>query len=437
MKFVVWGAGTEGKRFCKFIDEYTSHDVCIFIDISSNVRKNKVLERDVITYDEYRVFYKDLPIVICMANKLEHEKVKQFLVRESVVNFSYYDCVGELFYPLPGGIPFSEMLNHKNITRLQKIGIFGKSLFAVMLYDYMKENGYSIVLAYNEYDSVYEHLHKNGYICVQINTLHANYYTILHTEEVISEINMQNVEFNYFCNMPIYKNESLVKFKDLYKNEKRCFIVATGPSLNIEDLDILHNNNEICISMNKIYLAFMQTKWRPNILLIADPYIPDANIDDIMNADVQYKIIGDGASSFWDNIEPDKEYLHKIHVDYSIFPQSFPRFSHDLVFGLCNGRTVTYGCIQLAVYLGIKEIYLLGLDCAYKKTVNDDENHFIKGYSATNTVPGNGVGTYMLHQNSYQKAKSVAEKLGVKIYNASRYTELDVFERVDFDSLFD
>ena len=43
----------------------------------------------------------------------------------------------------------------------------------------------------------------------------------------------------------------------------------------------------------------------------------------------------------------------------------------------------------------------------------------------------------MLQHNAYQKAKQVADEAGVKIYNASRYTELDVFERVDFDSLFD
>ena len=55
--------------------------------------------------------------------------------------------------------------------------------------------------------------------------------------------------------------------KNLYAG-KRGFVICNGPSLKIADLDKLEN--EICIASNKIYLAFDQTKWRPNFLTIAD-----------------------------------------------------------------------------------------------------------------------------------------------------------------------
>ena len=38
---------------------------------------------------------------------------------------------------------------------------------------------------------------------------------------------------------------------------------------------------------------------------------------------------------------------------------------------------------------------------------------------------------------AYQKAKQYAETHGIKIYNATRGGKLEVFERVDFDSLFE
>lgn len=37
---------------------------------------------------------------------------------------------------------------------------------------------------------------------------------------------------------------------------------------------------------------------------------------------------------------------------------------------------------------------------------------------------------------NYQAARRYAETHGIKIYNATRGGELEVFERVDFDSLF-
>ena len=52
----------------------------------------------------------------------------------------------------------------------------------------------------------------------------------------------------------------------LYKNKytgRRCFIVANGPSLRPEDLDLLHDRGEITFGMNRIYKLFDQTSWRP------------------------------------------------------------------------------------------------------------------------------------------------------------------------------
>ena len=63
--------------------------------------------------------------------------------------------------------------------------------------------------------------------------------------------------------------KSLRVLKDIHKN-KRCFIVANGPSLQAQDLDFLENNNEITFGMNRIFKMFNKTNWRPTYYVCED-----------------------------------------------------------------------------------------------------------------------------------------------------------------------
>lgn len=436
MDFVVWGAGTQGKRFAKFIKEHSQHNIKAFIDICADDIEKSGFDYPVVTYDVYKERYFCLPIVICMANKLERDSIKAFLEEENVLHFSYCDCAGEMFFLACPMFPLKEMLALKNVYYTH-IGVYGDNLFSVVLYDYLRSRGVSVKLAYSTLSSAYKYFSDKGYECEDVKSLVSQDYLILHTEEGYKKEDLNNLPFNDFIKLPMYKNSMLGRFKNMYKAHKRCFIVATGPSLRMEDLEKLHRHNELCISMNKVYLAFAQTEWRPDFLVVIDPFVLDANVDDLMSADVKYKLFGDATSIFWYEVEPNENNVFKLHVDRRDYVKKMPGFSNNLMWGVYDGRTVTYACLQLAMYLGVSEIYLLGLDFSYKKYEDDDKNHFIKGYSATNIVPPNGIGSCMLQHNAYQKAKQVADEAGVKIYNASRYTELDVFERVDFDSLFD
>ena len=48
----------------------------------------------------------------------------------------------------------------------------------------------------------------------------------------------------------------------------------------------------------------------------------------------------------------------------------------------------------------------------------------------------NGYGTGNFVKKAYECAKRETEKMGVKIYNATRGGKLEVFDRVNFESLF-
>ena len=123
---------------------------------------------------------------------------------------------------------------------------------------------------------------------------------------------------------------------------------------------------------------------------------------------------------------------HSILDDFSIKNMLF---SDDFSRKVYNGSTVTYVCIQLAVYLGFKEIYLLGVDYNYSPNT---KNHFTDQREPDDVFDGiNGQNRIQdISYTAFQKAKEYASEHGIKIINATKKTQLDVFEQVEFETLF-
>ncbi|UHA57891.1 hypothetical protein KDJ21_013425 [Metabacillus litoralis] len=104
---------------------------------------------------------------------------------------------------------------------------------------------------------------------------------------------------------------------------------------------------------------------------------------------------------------------------------------------------MAYTAIQIAVYMGVKEIYLLGVDHNFSKMLNDKgeiiidktaKDYFTEEYNTDKDdlyIPNVEVST-----RAFKVAKKYADKNNIKIYNATRGGKLEVFERVDFDKLF-
>ena len=110
--------------------------------------------------------------------------------------------------------------------------------------------------------------------------------------------------------------------------------------------------------------------------------------------------------------------------------------------------TVTVSAIELAVYMGFKEIYLLGVDNNYAKKIDENgkvyndksvKSSYFKGMRDASGNLGDGISVQNVEamNHSYEICKKFADEKGVKIYNATRGGKLEIFERVDFDSLFD
>ena len=118
-------------------------------------------------------------------------------------------------------------------------------------------------------------------------------------------------------------------------------------------------------------------------------------------------------------------------------------FSEDVARYVANSKTVVYTAIQFAVYMGIREIYLIGVDHHFHISQNDKgeivvdptvKDYFSDAYNqdkANLYVPNTDRSTL-----TFMAARKYADAHGIKIYNATRGGKLEVFERVDLDSLF-
>ena len=231
-------------------------------------------------------------------------------------------------------------------------------------------------------------------------------------------------------------NSELSVFKDIHSGD-RCFIVATGPSIKISDLELLHSNMEWTFSVNRVYKAFDETNWRPSYYVATDQEMLKTYSDDVISLDVSVKFLNDNYKPFWDMVEEKwTPSIYKIHETVAYFGEGRPEFSADISKAIFGAATSIYTCLQIAIYMGFKKIYLIGADCEIKGNGHDDCDHFVKGYSE-GVQKAYGLKSFDRAFKAYEAAKEYADANGIHIYNATRGGKLEIFPRVDFDSLFE
>lgn len=224
----------------------------------------------------------------------------------------------------------------------------------------------------------------------------------------------------------------LKKYHNSYIGQ-RCFIVGNGPSLCTEDLNKLRN--EICFGTHRVFNIFDKTNWRPNFYCAQDSSLIFDSIKEIETLDADEKFIA--IIKDWKNQEvKDATYLNLINNEF--YPD-LPDFSTDITNGIFEGFTVSYMCLQIAMYMGFKEIYLIGIDHQYSRSLLPDgkiavNESFADHFSEKDTLAN--IPQLYKSELSYVAAKKYADKHNIKIFNATRGGALEVFERVDLDTLF-
>lgn len=241
------------------------------------------------------------------------------------------------------------------------------------------------------------------------------------------------------------------KFKGIHKRE-RLFVLCSGPSIQKMDLTVL--KNEITMAVHSFYLHkdisviqpayYCNAQWEYNEKAtekVAEAYMRDLKKHVGKSRyffSVKEKRIVDRTQMF----APGEVHYYCYGKDSSLYEEI------DLCRGIMPAHSVPVVCIQLAIYMGFKEIYLLGTEhdflttkkYAYfydrKQSVTgetdisaDEDSNLVMSYS------GALADACALWEN-YKVVKRIAENNGIKIYNATVGGALDLFPRVDFNSLF-
>lgn len=424
MKFVIWGTGTRGKALFRLLGE---DKVCAFIDSNADIQGTNLFGKLIVSYEEYKAQYADFFIIISM---MHYHAVAQQLQEDGVYHFfALLESPGECYGF--GDNNFLKHLPYKMDNKLPNV-IWGINLFSILLMEVMQDKGIKEVylVPHDGMTTERREAVRRFFPANYVDTLPEEYkaYIYMAVESDRKKIghsdNLIYNAFDFSHQLPSYYNPQIASLKKKYDGE-RCFIVATGPSLKMADLDKLYENHEYSFSMNKIFHAFEKTMWRPDFYLAEDRRVIQQNLESINRLKIQYMFLGD-VSEF--QFRKDIQRYHAAARDYEKKGQ---KFSEDISWGVYIGGTVTYSCIQFAVYMGFREIFLLGVDFTYGKP-GSQGNHF---YQQEDEINASFLQEECLE--AYETAKQYAEEHGIKIYNATRGGALEVFERVDFDSLFE
>ena len=228
--------------------------------------------------------------------------------------------------------------------------------------------------------------------------------------------------------LPNREFEYLKLYKDKYFG-KRCFIVATGPSLKLDDLELI--KEEYSFGVNSVVKAFDKTAWRPTFYGIQDPHVYEKLEKDILSSDLDHKSIFVGhnlADKFVSAHRYKKFYRFScFHNGPSHLVPVSSDFSFDISEVVYDGYSITYSMLQLAVYMGFKEIYLLGTDCNY----NQEKKQFVDyGFRDRRYKE---VGELMIY--AFEIAKRKLSNREVEVINATTGGMLNTFSRVDLSSV--
>lgn len=217
------------------------------------------------------------------------------------------------------------------------------------------------------------------------------------------------------------------RFKNIHKGE-RVFITCPGPSMTIKDLELL--KNEYTIGVNSITKAYEFTDWRPTYYALVDIFAFGKYLSENEVAGNTF-CKREGFFHYRSNPKTKNGRETYLLIDYSNHKPDWMKkkkieYSSDISVCVYDGFTVTNMAIQLAMYMGFKQIYIIGADCDYSQPkihfieCEDDKKKIAAGWLPAATD---------LSIEGYKAIKEYAYKRGHEIYNVTRGGKLEVFYR--------
>ena len=196
----------------------------------------------------------------------------------------------------------------------------------------------------------------------------------------------------------------------------------------------------MCFASNRVFYIFNSTTWRPTYYLAIDNDVLGREINEIKEQNIPIKLLNFKAKKYGRSQGDNIHYINvfgKFHISRNDIKQEI--FSENVSKYFSETCSVTCTSIELAVYMGFKEIYLLGMDHKYKHMVINGkkvEDKSIKTYFKEMKHGDDVAIAYIDNlEESYSVCRRYTDAHGIKVYNATRGGYLEIFERVCLDDI--
>lgn len=226
------------------------------------------------------------------------------------------------------------------------------------------------------------------------------------------------------------KYSNFEKFRNVHKNE-RCFVILTGPSLTLEDVNML--KNETTFAVNSCIKLFHKTSWRPSYYVITDRLVYKSIGKELEESDMTCPIFysrnGLKTKIKKENSYPFKALYFYHFINFMTNGKSTLGWSDDISKGIADAPSCVYAVIQIAYYMGFKEVYVIGADCNYALT---NQHSKVVNYTPKVKISKNA-GLHVL--KAWRSIKKHLVNKDMKVYNATRGGMLELFPRVNLEDI--
>ena len=229
--------------------------------------------------------------------------------------------------------------------------------------------------------------------------------------------------------------ENLI-WRNAYKGEK-VYVLGSGPSLNTVDRSLFAGQRVIVMN------AFDRATWKGEVKIVAH-CIGEPRQAPSWGNHIVSSINGTNSASYWlhfsskgalSGVVPGKRLHH-------VFPCVEPGLWKNSKLIELHGSTLGYVttaqlAIQVALYMGFKDIILLGFDHDWLATPDYSRHFYSSERDASDilhTLSYHKIITFVLRMwEIYYALRSAAEAHGATIRNMTPNSYLDVFDRERLD----
>lgn len=244
----------------------------------------------------------------------------------------------------------------------------------------------------------------------------------------------------------------------LYDNQ-RCFIIGNGPSIKKQDLKKIRN--EIIFTVNDIIKSSVFRDIKSKYHVYADPAYFNGEFKDVFNDSLRYMKEYDESIKifvpyrFKKNVDEGVigliDYYYYDGMSFTLYKKSKGKLI-DLKRPIFVCQTVIQMAIYIAIYMGFKQIYLMGCDMTgflefYTSKKIEKDNQYGHLYYRDDEMRKKMQKIINMHDNEfylknyakmfeiYKEIKIMCSGRDIRVINITDGGALDVFERECYENI--